>query len=493
MQISSYAQSATMRSNLSQIQTQLADLQRQLASGRKADSFAKLGDARNLVLALNNQVSQSNSYLDTINMTQTRIKASSDALTRVDQIASEMKTGGLTSQFNLTGSGQTSLQTNAGMRLGELVDLLNLSVADRRLFGGKDTQTEPVETADLILNGDTGRAGLKQVIAERAAADLGDGRGRLALSSPTPTSVSLAEDAAPSPFGFKLSAVSSTLNGATVTGPAGTPAALDIDFGASLPSEGDAISMDFMLPDGTKRTVTLTATADNPPGKGQFTVGPDATATAANFRAALDTAIQGEAQTTLKAASAVQAGNDFFSNPPMRVTGPAFATATAMQAGTPADTVFWYKGDTNGTAGNNFIATIGDGSQIAYGARADQSALRTVVQSTAVLAAVSYSATDANAPASYSALTQRTSAALAFNNTQSVQSVVTDLGLKASTLDMSKKNLQTQISTSQTLLDNTQNADPYTVATQLTTLVTQLQASYQVTSTLSKLSLVNYL
>jgi flagellin-like hook-associated protein FlgL len=115
------------------------------------------------------------------------------------------------------------------------------------------------------------------------------------------------------------------------------------------------------------------------------------------------------------------------------------------------------------------------------------------VQSAAVLAAVSYSSSDPNAEASYAALTTRTSSALSFTGTQSVEDVVTDLGLKSATLDTSKTNLQTQISTSQTLLDNTQNADTYEVATKLTSLVTQLQASYQVTSALSKLSLANYL
>lgn len=493
MQISTFAQSATMRSNLAQIQSQLADLERQMSTGIKADSFSALGDGRNLVLSLNNQISQSKSYLDTINATQTRIKASSDALTRINDIASELKTGGLTSQFELTAGGQTSLQTTSGMRLSEVVDLLNLNVADRQLFGGKNTQTTPVENADLMLNGDTLHAGLKQVISERAQADLGDGHGRLVLSSPASGTVSLAEDASPSPYGFKIANISSSLSGTTVTGPAGSPAAVSVAFGASLPNEGESVSVDLNLPDGTKTTVKLTATTANPPGKDQFTIGADAATTAANFQSALDSSVQTTAQTTLKAASAVQAGNDFFSNPPVRVTGPNFSTATTSYNGSSLDTVIWYKGDTSGTPGNNFIATIGDGSQVAYGARADQSALRSVVQSAAVLAAVSYSSSDPNAEASYAALTTRTSSALSFTGTQSVEDVVTDLGLKSATLDTSKNNLQTQISTSQTLLDNTQNADTYAVATKLTSLVTQLQASYQVTAALSKLSLANYL
>lgn len=495
MQISSYAQSVTMRNSINQMQTQLADLQKQLTTGLKTDSYAGLGDARSLVLALTNQVSQSNSYLDTIQLTQLRLTSSLNALGGMNDIASELKTGSLQGTFSLTNGTQTDLQVTAGMRLSEVIDLLNLNVGDRQLFGGKSTQTLPVVNSKLMLEGDTTHAGLKTLIAERNAADLGDGLGRLALTSPGAGSVSLAEDVAGSPFGFKLSNVASTLGGATVTGPTGTPAAIDVSFGATLPSEGQSISFDLNLPDGTSTSVKLTATTASPAGPGQFTIGADATETATNFQAALNTSIQTEAKQSLTSASAVEAGNNFFGNPPLRVDGAPLATATALVDGTPDNTVYWYQGDTSGTAGNNFIATIGDGNQIAYGARADQSALATVVKSAAILAAVSYTGADsANEQAAYQALTSRVASALNYDDgSQSLKNVMTDLGLKSSTIDKAQAKLETQISTSKSVLADTQNADPYDVATKLQALMTQLQASYQVTSNLSQLSLVNFL
>lgn len=494
MQISSYAQSLSMRNSINTIQTQLQDLQRQLTTGLKTDSYAGLGDSRSLVLALNNQVSASNSYLGTIQTTQLRLKSSMDALTSMNGIASELKSGSLTSKFNLTSSGQTDLQITAGMRLSEAIDLLNLNVGDRQLFAGKDTQTTPVVSGDLMLNGDTTRAGFKTVIAQRNAADLGDGKGRLTLSTPAADTVSIGEDVAGSPFGFKLSNVSSTLGGATVTGPTGSPATVDVAFGASLPSEGQSISLDLNLPDGTTTTVTLTATTASPAAAGQFMIGADAATTATNFQMALDASLQTEAKTSLVSASTVQAGNDFFGNPPTRVDGPPYDSATATVAGTANDTVFWYQGDTSGTAGNNFIATIGDGAQVAYGARADQSALSTVVKNAAILAAVSYTGTDSTEAGAYSQLIKRTGSSLNYDNGgQTLQGVITDLGLKSSTLDTAQTNLQTQISTSKSVLSDTQNADEYDVATKLNSLMTQLQASYQVTSSLSKLTLVSFL
>ena len=494
MQISSSAQSLTMRNSINTLQTQLQDLQQQLTTGLKTDSYAGLGDSRSLVLALNNQVTQSNSYLSTIQTTQLRLKSSMDALTSMNGIASELKSGSLTSTFNITSGGQTNLQITAGMRLSQAIDLLNLNVGDRQLFSGKDTQTEPVVSSDLMLNGDTTRAGLKTVIAQRNAADLGTGTGRLTLSAPSANAVSLGEDVAGSPFGFKLSNVSSTLGGATVTGPTGSPAAVGVAFGAPLPSDGQSISLDLNLPDGTSTKVTLTATTASPAAAGQFTIGADAATTATNFQAALGASVQTEAKTSLVSASTMQAGNDFFSNPPTRVDGPPYDAATATVAGTANNTVFWYQGDASGTAGNNFIATVGDGSQIAYGARADQSALSTVVKNAAILAAVSYTGTDSTEAGAYSQLVKRTGSSLNYNGGgQTLQGVITDLGLKSSTLDTTQTNLQTQISTSQSVLSDTQNADPYDVATKLNTLMTQLQASYQVTASLSKLSLVSYL
>lgn len=494
MQISSYSQSITMRNGISQLQTQLADLQKQLTTGLKTDNYASLGDARSLVLALNNQVSQSNSYLDTIQMTQLRMKSSMNALESMNNIGAELKQGSLSSSFKLTNGGQTDLQITAGMRLSEVVDLLNLNVGDRQLFGGKATQTLPVVDSALMLNGDTTHAGLKTVIQQRNAADIGDGLGRLELTNPVPGTVTLSEDVDGSPFGFKLSSVNSTLQGTTVSAPAGSPVSLSVVFGAPLPSEGQSVSLDFDLPDGTTTTVTLTATNDSPPGPGEFTIGADAATTATNFQTVLDNSLRTEAQQSLVAASTAEAGDNFFDYPPQRVDGPPYDTATGLIDGTADDTVIWYQGDRDGAAGNNFIVTIGQGSQVAYGARADQSALSSVVKNTALLAAVSYTGGGSDEQHAYAELTKRTAAGLNYDNgSQTLQAVITDMGLKSATLDTAQSTLETQVSTSETVLSDTQNADPYDVVTKLNTLITQLQASYQVTSSLSQLSLVKFI
>ncbi|MEQ8268372.1 MAG: flagellin [Parvibaculum sp.] len=497
MQVSTLSQSLALRQSINDMRSQFDDLQRQLATGLKTDSYAKLGTDRNAVLSLSHQLSQLSAYSNSISRTQMRIEVMSDAMTRVNSIASEMKTGIATSGFDLVNGSQTNAQVTAGVQFDEIVNLLNLEIEDRYLFAGRDTQTRPVALPDEILNGSGVKAGLKQFIDERAQADLGaDGRGRLTLGN-AGTTVTLAEDADPSVFGFKIAGATSTLTNATVTGPAGSPLAVDVDF-TGLPAAGETISFELDLPDGTTTTVTLTATTDNPPAEGEFTIGPDVATTMANFETALGSAIETEASVTLTAASAVEAADNFFDyaagGAPQRVDGPPFATATGLRDATDADTVFWYSGDLTGTPGGNMTVQVDEGRQVSYGARADQAAIRDTLKMSALLASVEY--TDATSQVqrdSYRALTQRASGVLNFTGVQSLESIVTGLGLASSTLAKTQDRHDQTMASANQILGDIQNADSYEVGVKLTTLQTQLQASYQVTSMLSQMSLVNYL
>jgi hypothetical protein len=191
--------------------------------------------------------------------------------------------------------------------------MLNTQAGDRYLFSGSAIDTPSVASMEDILNGKGAQAGLKQLIAERNQADLGvGGLGRLVISSPLPTSVSVAEDVAGSPFGFKLNAITSSLTGATVTGPSGSPAAVSVDLGATNPNNGDQVTFTFNLPDGTTEAIQLTASNATPPPSGSFAIGATSTVTASNLKAALNSAIGTLASTSLVAASAMAASDNFF-------------------------------------------------------------------------------------------------------------------------------------------------------------------------------------
>jgi flagellar hook-associated protein 3 FlgL len=478
---------------------QLIDLQRQLGTGKKADSYAGLGLDRSLTVGLRAHLSAISGYQQTITQVGVRLDIAQTALTQMSGIAQSAKTTVMTSQYVLNGENLTLDQKTVRSQLDQMLSLLNTSSGDRYLFSGRSVDKPAVETSDHILEGDGVRAGLKQVIAERKLADLGaDGFGRLVLSAPSATAVAVAEDAV-SPFGLKLAGVSSTLTGATVSGPSGSPAAASIDLGATNPNVGEVVKFSFVLPDGSHQDISLTATAASPPGANRFSIGATSDVTATNLKAALTQALGSLGRTALTAASAVAAGNDFFNadgaNPPQRVAGPPFESATALVDGTPADTVVWYTGDDDpDSARATSVANVDHSLAVSYGMRASEQALRLTVRHLAVFAAVTYSAIDPDGEASYAALRQRIGAALAGQSgQQKISDIAAELAGVQSALAAAKDRHQQTDTTLQGLLQNLEGAPTEEVAAKILALQTSLQASLQTSAMLLQTNLLKYL
>jgi hypothetical protein len=338
------------------------------------------------------------------------------------------------------------------------------------------------------------------MISERRQADLGaSGLGRLLIPASVGATLSIGEDVAGSPFGLKLASATSTLTGATVTGPAGVPPSVSIDLGATNPAAGDSIKLSFTLPDGTSTDLTLTATNANPPGPNAFTIGANTTATAANLQAALTTAVGGIAGSTLAAASAVAASDAFFSadenNPPMRVDGPPFDSATALIAGTAANSVIWYTGEAGtdparSTAGVRIDTSI----SVSYGMRANEDALRLAVQNVALFAAVSYSPGDPQAAASFRALKQRVATGLATTpGQQKIDDIQADIASAQTSMQAAKERHQQSHATLSDLLESIRGVQPEEVGARILAVQTNLQATLQTTALLLRTSLVNFL
>jgi flagellar hook-associated protein 3 FlgL len=314
------------------LKNQLTTLQSQLTTGEKSTTYAGMGVNEGFAIAARAQLANISAFSDTMTNVTTTINAANTALQSLSDIGGQVQSDASTAPQSLDSTGQTIAQEDAQAELSSMVGILNTQAGDRYIFSGTAINTPSVASSDVILNGNGTQAGLKQVISERLQADLGtNGLGRLVISSPTPTSVSVGEDVAGSPFGLKLNSVSSSLTGATVTGPTGSPAAVTVDLGATNPNPGDQVSFTFNLPDGTTQSIQLTASSANPPPTGSFTIGATPTATATNLNAALTSSISTLANTSLVAASAVAAGNDFFGS-----VGSATGSVANNQAATPA-------------------------------------------------------------------------------------------------------------------------------------------------------------
>jgi flagellar hook-associated protein 3 FlgL len=471
---------------------QLDTLTAELGSGHAAQTYSGLGSQAGLALALNGQLSAINAYSNTATTVGTTLSVSQSVLNQLDGSRNTVEQAiGQQGAFSLNGNGQTSTQAAAASQLGEILSLLNTQVGNNYIFSGSATTTPSVASSNEILNGNGAQAGLVQVIKERAQADLGTGSGRLVVGG-SGSSVSLADDSATSPFGFKVSNITSNLTGATVT--SSSPPSLAVNLGAN-PNTGDTIAFGLTLPDGSSQTITLQATTNSPPGANQFTIGANANMTAGNLQAALSSAISSLAQTALPAASAIAAAKDFFnSNPPLRVSG-APASSTSLVAGTPANTVFWYTGESGATpARQTALAQVGPTTTIGFGMRANEQAITSLVANVAVLAATSYAANDPNAQTSYQALSGKVAATLDGQpGTQSITDIAADL-VNAQTTMSNATNLNTQTQT--TLTDMMQNIDGVNqnqIGEQILTLQNSLSASLSVTARLAQLSLVNYL
>jgi len=495
-----------MANNSAKIQ----DLSEQLATGKVSSTYAGLGTGRDVALAMKAKLTQLDSYDQVGAIISSRIGVMNTVVDGLDTIASEIASFDSSASFSLSG-GQTATQSQAGAYLNEAISYLNTDSDGRHLFSGTATDVNPVLSAAQMLADDGDKAGLKTVIYERGLADLGaDGRGRLDVSGASGTSFTVSEEAS-GPFGFKLSAVSSSLTGGVVEGPTGDPATLTLGVDGA-PSDGQAVTVTLTLPDGSTEAMTLTARTDDGAAlqDGEFLIGATPEETTANLRAAFDGSLKTLADTSLTAASAVAAGDDFFTSggEPGRVAGfdATYATqaeraaalqgATALDTtGTAARTVAWYQGDDSASDPRDAAtAKVADGVTVSYGARANEEAFANVIKSLAVLSATTFSPTDGNAEARYAALRERTVGALSSTETTSaLQSVASDLAIANTSVKAAGDRHDAARALAEDVLSGVVDADKDEVTVKILALQSSIEASYSVASTLRSLSLVNFL
>ncbi|WP_441267899.1 flagellar protein [Bradyrhizobium sp. 215_C5_N1_1] len=374
--------SSVLGAQIRNINQQLTDLSTQLATGKLSQNYSGMGTNEGFAIAGRSQLSNIAAYTDTITNVNVNINLANTALQSLTTIRNTVQTGSASTAQDLNVNGQTVAQNTAASQFGSMVGVLNTQSGNRYLFSGTAFNTQSVANAGDIINGTTTQAGFKTVMAERQAADLGaNGMGRLVQTQPTPSSVRVSEDVAGSPFGMKIAAVSSTLTGATVTGPSGSPVSFSVDLNGLNPNDGDKLSVQFTLPDGTTGQVDLTGSSATPTPIGSFAI--DATTpgnTATNLNTALNTAITKLANTSLVAASAITAGDNFFNTASSAIGAPAnnqaappapVSGATALSGASPSNSISpgFAAGDTitvNGTT-LTFVNTGATGNQLNVG------------------------------------------------------------------------------------------------------------------------------
>jgi flagellar hook-associated protein 3 FlgL len=376
--------SSVLGSQIRNINTQLTDLSTQLSTGKLSQNYSGMGTNEGFAIASRAQLSNIAAYTDTITNVNVSINLANTALQALTTIRNTVQTGSANTAQDLNVNGQTVAQNTAAAQFGSMVGVLNTQAGNRYLFSGTAVNTQPVADAGDIINGTTTQAGFKTVLAERQAADLGTGTGRLVQTSLPSGAVQVSEDVAGSPFGLKIAAVSSTLTGATVTGPSGSPVSFSVNLNGTNPNNGDKLSVKFTLPDGSTEQIDLTASTATPTPVGSFAIDASVPVNPANtqtsLNTALNTAITKLANTALVAASAVTAGDNFFNTASSAIGTPVnnqaatpapVTGATALSGASPSDSISpgFVAGDTitvNGTT-LSFVSSGATGNQLNVG------------------------------------------------------------------------------------------------------------------------------
>lgn len=499
-------------SQLAALKNQLNDLSNQVSSGKVATTYGGLGSGRSTALSAQATLSALTGYASGIGTAQTRTNLAVTSLTQVSTVGTDARdtlNNGLQSAASSTVAGRATALSD----LQTVLDTLNQSAAGNYLFGGGDATTQPVADVDTILYGATNsdgskKLGLQGYIADQVAADLGSGLGRLTVSpsGSNPVTVTEPNDASRASFGFTLGNAASATAAITATpvaGTPGTPGSVTFDV-TSQPAVGDNVTVTLNMHDGTSTTLTLTAvsgqTQTSATGTGAtFSIGANTAETADNLNKALQGALTAAAGTTLAASSTATAAKNFFTGSASAgVYPPHIDTSSGLPAyvaGTKDNTVLWYQGEDSGTpAIDTQSVQISASASIGTGARANDGSIQKVLAGLATMAYALPATTTGDVNTAYQAVVDRAGTLLTSAYTSpSVQDTVTELSLASARLtNASTTNAATQ-NTVQNTLDGIEQAPTEEVVAKLLDVQNRLQASYQITATLSKLSLVNYI
>ncbi|MBD8064271.1 hypothetical protein IC608_02115 [Devosia sp. PTR5] len=259
--------------------------------------------------------------------------------------------------------------------------------------------------------------------------------------------------------GFQIAdAVSSNTAAVTAVRNAGPPVAMTVEIAnnAAL-AANDTVTFTLSEPGGKTRPVTLTAVTGTA-GPGQFKIGADAAQTAANFQEAM-------------VRSVTEAAADAEGNPRQSVS-----------------------------------AAVEDAGRVNYGMQANESGYLRLVRSLAAMSVETYpevrSAADPNsidlnpAKARFDAMARRQQLELSESHNSekgSLELVTMELGVARAGLQSASQRHTDYSAQLENLLSDVESVNKEDVAMQILALQTRLTASYQVTSMVSQLSLVNFL
>ncbi|WP_019996943.1 flagellar hook-associated family protein [Aureimonas ureilytica] len=180
MAISSLTLSNFSRSTIQRVQTQLADAQKELNTGRHADVGMTLGYVTGSAVTYHTQESSLKSMLETNKLTNNRFSLMANALGAVRDGADDYSKALLNG--SATGTGVSALMTSATQGLQQIFGAINTTDGRAYVFSGTHSDTAPVKSDTTALTDDIkakflsalGISDVSQATADQVTAYFGD-------------------------------------------------------------------------------------------------------------------------------------------------------------------------------------------------------------------------------------------------------------------------------------------------------------------------------
>ena len=145
--VSTLAQQQLITSNALRTQRNVNDLQMQIASGKKTQSFSGIADDAGRLVNLKSELSQAEQFIQNITITEKRLDLMAFALDQIEDVARKARTD-FAAALNGSAADDIQLSLLAQASLDQVVEVLNTKDDSRFLFAGGAVETKPVNLSN---------------------------------------------------------------------------------------------------------------------------------------------------------------------------------------------------------------------------------------------------------------------------------------------------------------------------------------------------------
>ena len=135
---------------IGQVSSEMANLNRQISSGIKPQSFSDMSGIVERVSGFQEKIGKIDNYISSNKSVSTRLNSVSSSIESIQKIAEEFKSD--LALYNEVTKDNFSLETSAKSALNRIEDLLNISIGGRYLFSGSRTNTAPIGDIEAAIN-----------------------------------------------------------------------------------------------------------------------------------------------------------------------------------------------------------------------------------------------------------------------------------------------------------------------------------------------------